>query len=410
MHGFRLLGVILICYLAMACSSSTDRSKANPDLATLPWEDIVIQAKGQTLNLSMWQGSPIVNRYIQEFLKPRLAQQYDIDLQVNGGYAAGLVGTLMHEIEADQAESLVDIMWINGATFFQLQQIGALYGPFLDQLPHATYIDLDDPFISLDFQQPINGMECPWGNLQFSMVYDSAQVSNPPRSLTEFEGYVQSHPGTFTISNDFTGMTLLKCWLIELSGAPDGLDGPFDEATYQRLSTELWARINGMKPYFWKEGQTFPHEGSQLNQMFASGELSLIYGNNDALAENQVLAGLFPPSTRSYVLRAGTIRNTHYLGIAQRSPHHAAALVALNEMISPAAQATKMDPNVWGDYTILSLERLPAEWQQQFAQLPERQYALRRADIEGRSLMEPAPAYMTRLIEDFRTQVINRAL
>ncbi|MEZ4951010.1 MAG: hypothetical protein R2784_16740 [Saprospiraceae bacterium] len=41
----------------------------------------------------------------------------------------------MAEMEAGKANSEVDMGWINGETFFQLRQIDALHGPFVDQLP-----------------------------------------------------------------------------------------------------------------------------------------------------------------------------------------------------------------------------------------------------------------------------------
>jgi hypothetical protein len=60
--------------------------------------------------------------------------------------------------------------WINGETFYQLRQIDALYGPFVEALPNRRYLDLDNRFIHTDFQQPIDGYEAPWGNVPFAYL------------------------------------------------------------------------------------------------------------------------------------------------------------------------------------------------------------------------------------------------
>ncbi len=130
--------------------------------------------------------------------------------------------------------------------------------------------------------------------------------------------------------------------------------------------------------------------------------------NNDAEVDNKVIQGLFPPTSRAYVPSIGTIQNSHYVGIPRHAADKAGALVVANLLISPAAQLRKMDPRVWGDGTVLSMERLPAEWRARFENLPTRTRAPRRADIETRARMELAPEYMIRLAADFRTRIVDR--
>ena len=48
-------------------------------------------------------------------------------LQVRGNM---IVSLLLSELEAGKKQSSIDMMWINGETFYQLRQIDALYGPF----------------------------------------------------------------------------------------------------------------------------------------------------------------------------------------------------------------------------------------------------------------------------------------
>jgi len=371
------------------------------------WEATLASVRGQTVTLMMWQGDPLINQYMKDYVVPTVKDSFDITLDIVPGQGNQIVSLLMTELEAGKNESEIDMAWINGETFFQLRQIDGLYGPFVETLPNSQYVDWDNPFIKYDFQQEVGGFECPWGNVQMALIYNSEQVEAPPQTLDELKAFVKAHPGKFTIGNDFTGMTLLKSMLADFAGGRESLKGQFDEALYERHSTELWAYLNEIKPYFWNEGETFPADVAQMHQLFANGELWFTMSNNDAEVDNKIKQGLFNDQARAYVPKFGTIQNSHYLGIAKQSAHKDAARVVINFLISPAAQLEKMQPAVWGDGSILSVDRLPAEWQDRFADVPGRTYAPDRKAIRARAVMEPAPEYMLRLFEDFRKEVID---
>jgi putative spermidine/putrescine transport system substrate-binding protein len=219
---------------------------------------------------------------------------------------------------------------------------------------------------------------------------------------------VKKNPGRFTFDNAFTGMTLLKSWLIDLAGGPAALAGPFDRAKYDAHAPKLWAYLLELRPYLWKKGETYPGAVAELHQLFASGEVDFTMSNNDAEVDNKILQGLLPETSRAYVYDSGTIQNTHYLGIAKNARHLAGALVAVNYMISPEAQYEKMKPGVWGDTTVLAVERLPDPWPERFRRVPDRRFAPKRSEIQPKALPELAPEYMIRIFEDFRSHVLQR--
>ncbi len=404
----RLFWIIIIFFVIAACSSQDGQQESQENLRELSWEEIEKKARGTALTFMMWQGDPLINEYIATFVVPGVKDKYDIDLKVVDGQGNTIVSTLMTEMEAGQQESQVDMMWINGETFYQLRQIKGLYGPFVDQLPNSQYINWDNPFISYDFQQPIDGYECPWGNVQLALIYNSEKVNDPPSNLEEWENWVRENPGKFTISNEFTGMTLLKSWLIHMAGGQQAIEGAFDEALYEKYSRQLWDYVNRIKPYFWNNGETFPNSLAMTHQLFTNGEIYFTMSNNDAEVDNKINQGVFPGSSRAYVPAMGTIQNSHYLGIVKHSARKAAAMAVINFMISPQAQWQKMQPAVWGDGTILSVEKLPQEWQEKFASIPGRTYAPKRSEIQEKALMEPAPEYMIRIFDDFRKKVMEQ--
>ena len=391
--------------LLLACSSSPKPSVADP--ATLSWEEIVEEARGSTVRMMMWQGDPLINKYMHEFVAQRVAERYEITLQIAGGQGAMIVQQLMAEMQAGKDASELDLLWINGETFYQLRQIDGLYGPWTGLLPNGSYIDWENPFIALDFQQPVEGYECPWGNVQLALIYNSAYVPDPPRNRQELAEFARANPGRFTWDVHFTGLTFLKSLLIDLAGGPEALSGSFDEVKYRKYSELLWAYIRDIRPYLWKEGKTFPEAVAPMHQLFASGELWFTMSNNDSEVDNKVQQGIFPETARAYVWDGGTIQNSHYLGIPRLSANKAGAMVVADYMISAEAQYWKQNPAIWGDGTVLEVSRLPEKWQQRFGELPGRKYAPAREEMQERALPELAPEYMIRLAEDFRKKIVE---
>jgi putative spermidine/putrescine transport system substrate-binding protein len=401
------IAIALLFVLSGACQQNAPQSTASLDPLTAPWEQIEQAAQGSTVRMMMWQGDPLINRYMSEWVVPELKKRHGIDLNIAPGQGNEIVKLLLGEQEANKAASSIDIGWINGETFFQLRQIGGLLGPFAKRLPNAQYIDFQNPFIGTDFQQPVDGYECPWGNVQECLIYDTLRTPQPPRTLAALEAYVKAHPGKFTIPYEFTGMTLMKAWLVAFAGDRNVLNGPFDEAKYKALSGQLFNYINRIKPYFWRKGETFPESLAAMHQMFANGELDFTMSNNDTEVDNKIGQNIFPGSAKAFVFESGTIQNSHYLGIPARARNTAGAMTVINFLISPEAQWQKLKPSVWGDGTVLNVAALPAEWKAKFENIPERRNAPRRADIQPFALQEPAPEYMIRLFADFRKEVIE---
>jgi len=397
---------VLCSFLFVKCSDQSNVKTIQPKVYK-SWAAVESGGKNSSVQMMMWQGDPLINAYMQNFVIPRVKELYGIDLKINPGQGTEIVKQLMTEKEANVSKSSIDLAWINGETFFQLKQLNTMFGPFVELLPNSQYIDLDNPFIGTDFQQKTDGYECPWGNVQYCTIYDSLRTAVPPQDLAELSHYLKLHPGKFTIPYEFTGMTMLKSWMVALSEDKNFLNGPFDEDKYNNISNKLWNYINENKQNFWRNGKTFPENLSQLHQLFINHEIDFTMSNNDCEVDNKIIQKLFPPSTRAYVMKFGSIQNSHYLGIAAGSANTAGAMMVINFLISPEAQLKKYNPEMWGDGTILTIDKLPMEWRNQFANVTSRKYSPKRVKIEALALQEPDPEYMIRLYRDFRTKVIE---
>jgi putative spermidine/putrescine transport system substrate-binding protein len=390
--------------LAGGCNRELPDRKA---LESMPWEGIVNQARGTTVNLRMWDGDPLINAYMRDHVARELREQGGVQLVISGGSAHEVVTQLAVDLDAGRRVGDIDLVWINGENFYQLRQLGGLYGPFTERLPNNRYLDWDDPFIAIDFQQPVQGYECPWGSVQFAMIHDSVKVPDPPRNMAELAAWVRQHPGRFTFDNGFTGLTFLKGLLYELAGDRQAFAGKFNADRYAETSARLWDYLHAIRPYLWRRGETLPEGVAQLHQLMNNGEVDFSMSNNDGEVDNKVAEGILPPTARGYVFDFGTIRNAHYLGIPYNAANIAGAMVVANYLISPPAQLRKALPEVWGDGTVLATRKLPADLARAFSQIPGRARVPTRDELAAQALMEPAPELMIRLSEDLRAKFLE---
>ena len=403
-RGLAVVATILACATLGACTRSAG------ERAPLPtsWAGIVAAARGQTVTIAMWRGDPAVNAYLQDVIAPVLRRSAGIRLRFVPAQGEQIVSALMTEIEAHQRRSRYDVVWINGETFYQLRRIHALFGPFTARLPNARAIDWGNPYIAEDFQQPIEGYECPWGNAQLLMITDARRVPHPPTDPASLAAWIHRHPGRFTFDTSFTGLSFLKSLMYAFAKNPQELQGPFDEARYRRLRDAVFAWIRSVRPDLWRHGTTFPQSTEQLDQLFADGEVDFTMSFSDGEVDRRVANGEFPRTAEGFSLHTGMIQNSHYLGIVARSAHRAAAMVVINELISPWAQWRKLDPAVWGDGTVLDVRRLPPAWQARFAAAERRRHAPTNEALQAFARPEPSAQLMIELSRDFRRDVLER--
>ena len=386
-------------------SGSTEENK--DPVMQQTWEQITEKAKGTTVTWMKYTGDKKSNRYIDDVLIPRIKEKFGITLKIIPGQGSSIVSTIMSEKEADVANGQTDMVWINGETFFQIQQFQGLYGPFTDKLPSSAFINYEDPIIKYDFQQEIKGFEAPWGKASFIALTDGAKVKNPPVSMLDFENYWKANPGKFTLSLDFTGYTLLKTWLIEIAGGSANLKGNFDQNKYDNYSKKIWDFINKNKKYFWKKGETFPESAVTISQLYATGEVNFGFTFGFTAVDKGIKEGLFPKTTIAYVLKAGSIHNSSYLAIPYNATNKEGALVVINYLISPEAQIEKSNINNNGGTPIFDLTKLTPNLKAKYDALEKPKYGITEAEALAKAIVEPHSLYMIKVAEDFRKKVIE---
>lgn len=364
------------------------------------WSDILAQARGQTVYFNAWGGGPQINSYIS-WAGAQVQARYGVQVvHVKLADTAEAVNRVLAEKAAGRSSGgSVDLVWINGENFKAMKDAGLLGAPFAATLPSFALVDtVGNPTTITDFTLPTDGQEAPWGMAQLVFYHDSAAVSTPPRSMAGFLAYAQANPGRLTYPSppDFLGSTFLKQALIALTPDPALLAHAPDEAAFATASAPLWDWLEALRPHLWRKGETYPHNVSALRQLVDDGELDVGFTFNPGDPSAMVAQGLLPETTRAYGLQGGTIANTHFVAIPFNAQARAGAMVLAEFLLSPEAQAHKADPRVWGDPTVLALDRLSPTDRALFAALPLGKAAAPAAEL-ARALPEPHPAWMSLL-------------
>ncbi len=356
-----LASILSIPLIAQTASPAATLS-ATPPAA---WAAIEAQAKGQTVYFNAWGGSEATNAYIA-WVAQEVQRRHGVTLRhVKVGDIAEVVKRLQTEVAAGRRTGgSVDLMWINGENFRNLKQGGLLFGPWAEQLPNWGAVDLNKPVRS-DFSVPTEGYEAPWGAAQLTFIADRARTPAPPRSATELLAFAQANPGRVSYPKppEFHGTTFLKQLLTELTPDRAALQAPVNPASFAAATAPLWAYLDRLHPALWRSGKNFPAGAAEMHRMLADGELRLSITFNPNEAANLIASRQLPATAYSFGFTGGTIGNVHFVGIPVNASAPAGAQVVANFLLSPEAQAHKADVAVWGDRSVLDVNKLPAALQ-----------------------------------------------
>ena len=335
------------------------------------WSATLQKARGQTVYFNAWAGSQNINAYIQ-WAATEVQQRFGVTVEhVKITDTAEVVKRVRGEKTAGKLQGgSVDLVWINGENFATMKREKLLFGPFAETLPSFAYVDVQGkPTTRLDFSEPVDGLEAPWGMAQLTFFADQAKVPKPPRSMAELLAFAKAHPGRVSYPRppDFHGLTFVKQALLEVNPDRRALYQPVTPEAFAKLSAPLWTLLDALHPQLWRAGKQFANNAAALRQMMADGELLLAFTFNPNEAANEIAAKRLPASVVSYQFSSGTIGNTHFVAIPFNARAKEGAQVLANFLLSPEAQARKADISQWGDPAVLDIAKLPASERARFA-------------------------------------------
>lgn len=368
------------------------------------WQETVDAARGQTVYWHAWGGDPRTNSYI-DWVDAQMQARFGIAVEhVPLTDTAEAVTRVLSERAAGQnTGGAVDLIWINGPNFLAMKEQDLLFGPFVQRLPNARYVDLSpDAPASVDFTVPVDGLEAPWRLAKFVFIHDSALLPNPPQSMGELLDWARDNPGRFTHPDpaNFMGASFLKQALISLVDSPAILQNPVSEADYTALTAPLWAWYDALRPLMWREGETFPENESIQARLLNDGEIDITMSFDPSYAAAAINLGLLPETARVFVPEGGTLGNISFVAIPYNAAHVEGAQVVADFLLSPEAQAHMQNIDNLGAFSVLDPALMDAKAAAFFADLPQSPALPELADL-GPTLLEPHASWMTAISEDW---------
>lgn len=280
----------LVSLVGCGSQAPSSSSSAQGELDYSDWDAVLEAARGQEVSWYGYGGQSDRNEWIQNTLIPRLKENYDITLNLVGMDINDILTQLSGEMQAGVGDSdgTIDFVWINGENFASVKENGYVWGPFVDYLPnYRDYVDGTSTDITVDFGNPTEGYEAPYGKAQIVLWVDGAKISDTPRNPDEFLEFCKAHPGqvTYPEPGDFTGTAFISCLIAGVVGKD-----AFEQLSTMTSPTEDSVRViiqpgldylKELKPYLWKQGTTYPADSKTVAQMYADGELVFNMGYAD---------------------------------------------------------------------------------------------------------------------------------
>lgn len=392
----KLLGYTLACVLPVAAFADP-----NPQ----DWDQVLTEARGQTVYWNAWGGSTTTNDFI-DWVGERVAAEYGVTLEhVKLTDTADAVSRVIAEKQAGQDDDgAIDMIWINGANFAAMKDADLLFGPFAEDLPNWAFVDVDGKTVQTDFTVPVEGYESPWAMAQVVFMYDTADTG-AVGDMTELLEWAANNPGRFTYPQppDFLGTTFLKQALVDLAVDPAALAVAATDDTYETVTAPLWDWLDDITPHLWREGRVYPATGPAQLQLIADGEVDMAISFSPGEASAAIANGQLPDTVRTFVLNNGTIGNASFVAIPYNSGSKAGAMVVADFLLSPESQLRAQDPDTLGYGTVLDMTALTEEQAQAFADLDLGIATLSPAEL-GKVQDEPHPSWMTRIADDWQSR------
>ncbi|MGR5449316.1 ABC transporter substrate-binding protein [Vibrio sp. PNB22_3_1] len=324
------------------------------------WQAIEQQADGQVVYFHAWGGSQEINRYIL-WAGKELKSRYNVTLNhVKVTDISETTTRIIAEKAAGKnSGGSVDMVWINGENFKSMKDNQLLFGPFVVQLPSWQYVDKTLP-VDVDFSEPTDGLEAPWGVGQLVFIHDEDTLNNPPRSFSEMLSYAKAFPNRLTYPRppEFHGTSFIKSLLIEVTNNAPELQQPVTKETFASVTQPLWRYLDEFHRVAWRGGKQFPAGTAESVQLLDDGQIDLAVTFNPNAVFSAQSSGNLAESTKAYAMDAGALSNIHFLAIPWNANAIAGAQVAINFLLSPEAQSRKGDINIWGDPSVLNSQYL----------------------------------------------------
>lgn len=200
------------------------------------------------------------------------------------------------------------------------------------------------------------------------LAYDSTVIETPPATLEELLTWIEANPGRFAYNSPSTGgsggafvTTVLDSYLTPEE--QDALRVGYDEALQEKW-TPGFDRLAALGEFVY-QGGVYPNGNSQVLELLGDGSISMAPVWSDQFI-TAVENGLISEDVHyTQISDPSFTGSASYLGIPRTADNTEGAIDLVNFVLSPEGQT--IIANQISGYPVISLEELPADLAEQFA-------------------------------------------
>ena len=356
---------LLLALSLMLALTACGSPNAEYDLETAQWDQILADAKGTRVTLSVADGDGSAIHWISTTLADYVKENYGVTLKVT---------------DADEA----DILCVDAVSGED-----SLYGPFTDKLPNLA----DDEA----------GSQVPYIKSQFVMYADTALVDPLPTSWQTLEALCQQYPGQVAYPNadDEAGMAFLCTIIYEVCGWKQFQDLEADYDAVKAAVEPAMEFLRGLNPLLRGSGRNFPESGD-LEAMYADGEVVMAMSADPfaAAAED------FPETTQTFVFAKGTAGSADYMVIPTEASNKPGAMVVINAMLSAELQLDRYAQ--FQTLPVIDTARLSAEERAAFDAVDMGRGVLSRSELASHCLPDMPEELIPIIREIWQNEVVGK--
>lgn len=374
-----------------ASASGVPGGSVETDLAKMTWDDVLAEAKGQTVTFLAW-GSGGADPFVQQWwdkLAEDVKEKYDVTIQY-AEFDQAEYAKITTDLE-NKADATYDMFWYTGAMTAPIRATGdGVFGEkWVAKLDNYKYLDPTNNYVTFDGADLTNDEEAPFQGLNPSLVYSTDLWDHTigwdqekdgkkglPTNFTELAAWTAANPGKFsymdlTGKGSFHGLFFLKAILAELtSDGNGGWKAVYDEAddaktrrakiqtnidewyawsngteaseeAFYEKADYLWAYLNEIKPNLLQGdgGPAYMATAPDMMQRVIAGDLACTFTTCTSISERVAAApDSYMPNPAIYMLQT-SVGAWDYSIIMSNAKAKAAAMVVANEMLDPSQQA-----------------------------------------------------------------------
>lgn len=397
----KIVGMIVCFSMIFTLVGCSGKENSEAKVTDADFEEIVKTAEGTTVNFYGYGGDEVMNKWFDSYVIPQMKEKYNITVKRTGMNIDEIMNMMLSDKQAGNTEGNIDVVWINGENFKTAKESNLLLGSFTDKLPsYNNYVNTESEDVTTDFGVSTDGMEAPWGKSQFTVVYDSNRKSRNITDSESLKDFVKSNPGKFTypVVSDFTGSAFVRNIIYDIVGYEKVSSLPEDKEKVKEAIQPAIDYLNEIKSYLWNEGKTYPADLSQLDNMYSDGEVDATMTYNCNSIRGKIDTGEFRDSSKITEFKNGNITNVHFLSMPFNTQNQEGAMVLIDFLMSPEAQASKTFTENWGDATVLDMDKLSDTEKKEFSS---------DSVVIEKSVPEPSAGMVSIIEEIWTDEVLN---